>query len=44
MKFIIEVPDNTAAVSVTYVYEEDGKMMMQTKLFDTEKIDEQRGV
>ena len=44
MKFIIKVPDNTAAVSVTYVYEEDGKMVMQTKMFDTEEIDEQKGV
>ena len=40
MKITIEVPDTTAAASVTYVYEENGKMMMHTKMFDTQDIEE----
>lgn len=44
MKITIEVSDTTAAASVTYVYEENGKIMMHTKMFDTQGIEEYREV
>ena len=42
MKLTIDLPDTTTAVSVTYVYEEDGGMMLANRLFDTKDIDGQK--
>ena len=42
MKLTIDLPDTTTAVSVTYVYVEDGEVMLVNRLFDTKDIDGQR--
>lgn len=42
MKLTIDLPDTITAVSVTYVYEEDGEAMISNRLLDTKDIDGQR--
>jgi hypothetical protein len=42
MKLVIEVPETTAAVSVTYIYVENDTMKMRAKMLDTQDIHEQR--
>lgn len=42
MKLTIDLPDTITAVSVTYVYGEDGGMMLANRLLDTKDIDGQR--
>lgn len=38
----IDLPDTITAVSVTYVYEDGGGMMLANRLLDTKDIDEQK--
>lgn len=42
MKLTIDLPDTVTAVSVTYVYEEGGGIMLANRLLDTKDIDEQK--
>lgn len=42
MKLTIDLPDTITAVSVTYVYEEGGEMMLANRLLDTKDIDGQK--
>lgn len=39
MKIIIEVPDSTRAVSVSYVYDNNDMHMLGTKMYGTEDIE-----
>lgn len=40
MKIKIEVPDTIRCATMTYVYEDNGSLKMETKVFDTDTIDE----
>ena len=42
MKLTIDLPDTTIAVSVTYVYAEDGRMKLANRLIDTADIDKMK--
>ena len=44
MKLVIEVPETTSAVSVTYIYVENDTIKMNAKMLDTQDIHEQREV
>ena len=44
MKLVIEVPDTTSAVSVTYIYVENDTIKMNAKMLDTQDIHEQKEV
>lgn len=40
MKVKIEVPDIILCVTLTYVYEDNGSLKMETKSFDTDAVQE----